>query len=47
MNDFKVLVPVHEAAFKNWKQFAIALLGHTNAYTLRVMLLSRRWPGWQ
>jgi hypothetical protein len=35
MNEFKVLVPVHEGAFNNWKQFARSLLCHTNAYTHR------------
>ena len=35
MNNFKVLVPIHEGAFNNWRQFASALLDHTNAYTHR------------
>jgi len=35
MDTFKILVPVHEGAFENWKEFSRALLGHTNAYTHR------------
>jgi len=35
MDTFKILVPAHEGAFDNWKQFARALLDHTNPYTTR------------
>jgi hypothetical protein len=35
MDTFKILVPVHEGAFENWKNFSRAFLGHTNAYTER------------
>jgi hypothetical protein len=35
MDTFKILVPVHEGAFENWKKFSRAFLGHTNAYTQR------------
>lgn len=35
MDTFKILVPVHEGAFENWKQFARALLDHTNPHTGR------------
>jgi len=35
MDTYKILVPVHEGAFENWKQFARAFLGHTNPYTHR------------
>ncbi|MBI4661445.1 MAG: hypothetical protein HY735_21695 [Verrucomicrobia bacterium] len=35
MDTFKILVPVHAGAFENWKQFARALLDHTNPYTKR------------
>ena len=33
MNDFKMLVPVNERAFDNWKQFAGNLMEHENPYT--------------
>ncbi len=35
MNHFKVLVPVHEGAWENWKRFTRALLDHRNPYTRR------------
>jgi hypothetical protein len=35
MDTFKILVPVHEGAFENWKKFSRALLDHTNPYTKR------------
>jgi hypothetical protein len=35
MDTFKILVPVHEGAFQNWKEFSKALLQHTNAITGR------------
>jgi hypothetical protein len=35
MDHFKVLVPVHEGAWENWKQFSRALLDHINPYTKR------------
>jgi len=35
MDTFKILVPVHEGSFENWKQFTRALLGHRNPYTGR------------
>lgn len=35
MDTFKILVPVHDGAYANWKQFARALLGHVNPYTQR------------
>src|SRR5437879_2187837 len=35
MDTFKILVPVHQGAYENWKKFARAFLGHTNAYTQR------------
>ncbi|HOW66780.1 MAG TPA: beta-galactosidase [Candidatus Paceibacterota bacterium] len=35
MDTFKILVPVHEGAYENWKHFARALLGHENPYTTR------------
>ena len=35
MDTYKILVPVHEAAFANWKKFARAFLGHENPYTKR------------
>ena len=33
MNDFKMLVPVNERAFENWKEFARNFLGVTNPHT--------------
>jgi hypothetical protein len=33
MNTFKMLVPVHEGAWNNWKRFTRALLLHVNPYT--------------
>ncbi|HYK91979.1 MAG TPA: hypothetical protein VE398_24645 [Acidobacteriota bacterium] len=33
MDHFKVLVPVHEGAWQNWKEFSRALLVHVNPYT--------------
>ncbi len=33
MNDFKMLVPVNERAFENWKGFSRNLLTHVNPYT--------------
>ena len=33
MDRFKILVPVYEAAWQNWKQFSRALLDHVNPYT--------------
>ena len=35
MDTFKILVPIHEGAFENWKAFARNLLNHSNAYTHR------------
>lgn len=35
MDTFKILVPVHEGAWENWKQFTRALLRHVNPYTGR------------
>jgi hypothetical protein len=35
MDTFKILVPVHEGAFENWKAFTRALLSHRNPYTKR------------
>ncbi len=35
MDTFKILVPVHAGAYRNWQQFSRALLTHTNAYTQR------------
>jgi hypothetical protein len=35
MDTFKILVPVHEGAFDNWKQFTRAFLGHVIPYTQR------------
>jgi hypothetical protein len=35
MDTFKLLVPVHEGAFKNWQEFARELLTHRNPYTGR------------
>ena len=37
MDHFKVLVPVHEGAWENWKLFSRMLLDHVNPYT------GRRW----
>jgi len=33
MNDYKMLVPVNERAFENWKAFSRRLLTHVNPYT--------------
>jgi hypothetical protein len=33
MDHFKILVPVHEGAWENWKQFSRTLLEHVNPYT--------------
>lgn len=35
MDTFKILVPVHEGAYENWKQFSRNFLGHINPYTKR------------
>ncbi len=35
MNTFKILVPVHEGAFENWRAFTRSFLGHVNPYTGR------------
>lgn len=35
MDTFKILVPVHEGAYENWKQFTRSFLGHVNPYTQR------------
>jgi len=35
MDTFKILVPVHDGAFANWKKFARSFLGHENPYTKR------------
>jgi hypothetical protein len=35
MDTFKVLVPVHEGAWENWKEFSRSFLGHRNPYTGR------------
>ena len=35
MDTFKILVPVHEGAWKNWKAFSRALLDHVNPHTQR------------
>jgi hypothetical protein len=33
MDRFKILVPVHDGAWQNWKRFSRALLDHVNPYT--------------
>jgi hypothetical protein len=35
MNTFKILLPVHEGAFENWKAFSRAFLDHKNPHTGR------------
>jgi hypothetical protein len=35
MDTYKILVPVHQGTYENWKQFAGNFLRHTNAYTAR------------
>ncbi len=35
MDTYKILVPVHEGAFENWKAFTRSLLDHTNPHTNR------------
>jgi hypothetical protein len=35
MDTYKVMVPVHEGTWQNWKEFSRALLAHVNPYTGR------------